>query len=83
MPNKCPGMDPANWKIDDISEHKCINCGTELEFWKDDIKRSCPKCGQTMFNPNIGNYCLVWCKKADECIGNQDILEWKEKFRKD
>jgi predicted RNA-binding Zn-ribbon protein involved in translation (DUF1610 family) len=81
--SKCPGMDPANWKIEDISELKCIHCGNPLEFWKDDVKRVCPECGKTMFNPNIGNLCLVWCKKAAECLGNQDIVEWKEKFCND
>jgi hypothetical protein len=82
MPGKCPGMNPANWKIEDIAEIACIHCGKPIEFWKDDVRRTCPCCGETVFNPNIGKLCLVWCKNAAECIGNQDIIEWKVKFMK-
>ena len=77
MSGKCPGMDPANWKIDDIFEYPCLNCGAMIEFWKDDVKRTCPDCGQAAFNPRLGNLCLVWCKQAEECLGNKDITEWK------
>ncbi len=74
----CPGMNPAYWKIEDIFESPCIACGKPIEFWKDDVKRVC-SCGQVSFNPRLGNLCLVTCKKAEECLGNQDIGEWKRK----
>jgi predicted nucleic acid-binding Zn-ribbon protein len=72
-------MDPANWQFSDIAEHACPGCGTMIEFWKDDVKRGCPRCGRIVFNPTIGDTCLSWCDKAGECIGNQDIDEWKRR----
>jgi hypothetical protein len=77
---KCPGMNPTNWKIEDIAEHPCP-CGVMLEFWKDDVKRTCAKCGRVVFNPNVGNICLSWCDRAAECLGNMDIDEWKAKVK--
>lgn len=74
-------MNAAYFKPKDIKSHKCINCGKEIEFWKDDIKRKCPSCGHSNFNPNIGTTCLVWCKKAAECLGNEDIKEWMAKYK--
>ena len=77
MKMRCPGMDPAYFKPTDIKLGPCLGCGIELEFWKDDVKISCHGCGQVNFNPNLGNSCLVYCKKADECVGNNDIEEWR------
>jgi DNA-directed RNA polymerase subunit RPC12/RpoP len=76
--NKCPGMNPSFWKPKDVVEGKCSSCGSEMEFWKDDIKRACSKCGKVIFNPNLGNLCLTYCDKAVECLGNLDITEWKK-----
>jgi hypothetical protein len=78
MAATCPGMNPANWKIEDIFETACPACGELIEFWKDDVKRRCG-CGHICFNPRLGNLCLSWCEKAEECLGNQDIAEWKQK----
>jgi len=78
MAASCPGMNPANWKIEDIFESPCAACGLILEFWKDDVKRSC-SCGKVNFNPRLGNLCLAWCERAEDCLGNQDIVEWKVK----
>jgi hypothetical protein len=75
---KCPGMDPAFWKPADIAENRCVSCGGPIEFWKDDVKRSCPKCGRVMFNPRLGGVCLSWCDRAAECLGTMDIEEWKK-----
>jgi hypothetical protein len=79
MAASCPGMNPANWKIEDIFESPCPSCGASIEFWKDDIKRRC-SCCRVNFNPRLGNLCLSWCDRADDCLGNQDILEWKAKL---
>jgi hypothetical protein len=78
MAAACPGMNPMNWKIEDIFEVSCASCGAAIEFWKDDVKRTC-SCGKVTFNPRLGNLCLVWCQRAEECLGNQDIREWKER----
>jgi DNA-directed RNA polymerase subunit RPC12/RpoP len=79
---KCPGMDPACWKLSDIVEYRCTACGAAIEFWKDDVKRQCNACGKFMFNPKVGDTCLSWCEKAPECLGNSDIKEWKEQTGK-
>lgn len=76
---RCPGMDPARFKPEDIKYRQCINCSAEIEFWKDDVKLPCPECKQVNFNPDIGNTCLSWCKEAEKCLGNSDIKEWIEK----
>jgi predicted RNA-binding Zn-ribbon protein involved in translation (DUF1610 family) len=73
---KCPGMDPAYFKPEDIKVHKCLSCNQDLEFWKDDVKIKCSQCGHYNFNPNLGNTCLVWCREAAKCVGNNDIDEW-------
>ena len=73
---RCPGMDPAFFKLDDIQLHSCLECDNELEFWKDDVRLTCPKCDHVNFNPTIGNPCLAWCKEAAKCIGNDDIKKW-------
>ena len=77
MPRKrCPGMDPANFKPGDVTMHPCPGCGNEIEFWKDDVRLTCGKCGRAVFNPNLGTTCLSWCKSAAECVGSADIHEW-------
>ncbi|MFC1584290.1 hypothetical protein ACFL5V_01945 [Fibrobacterota bacterium] len=76
--HKCPGMNPSFWKPKDIKESRCPTCGSTVEFWKDDIKRTCSHCGKTMFNPNLSNLCLTYCDKAVECLGNLEIDEWKK-----
>ncbi len=77
--NKCPGMSAAFFKPTDVKTRKCNHCGAELEFWKDDIKLECPECKLVNFNPDIGKTCLVYCKKAAECLGTDDIHEWMER----
>ena len=78
---KCPGMNPAHFRPQDIQLHNCIHCGTELEFWKDDIKVQCPACGQFVFNPNLGHTCLTWCKSAAECLSGNEITEWMQQHK--
>jgi hypothetical protein len=73
-------MDPTSWKPSDIAEHCCTTCGVAIEFWKDDVKRRCPACGEFMFNPRRGDTFLSWYKKASECLGNSDIEEWKKRM---
>jgi predicted RNA-binding Zn-ribbon protein involved in translation (DUF1610 family) len=70
-------MNPRHFTPADVRDHPCPTCDAPIEFWKDDVKRSCPVCGQTLFNPSIGSTCLAWCAKAEECLGNMDITEWK------
>lgn len=65
----CPGQDTAFWGPGDIFETKCANCGAEVEFFKDDAQRRCPKCGHKLANPKLNLGCAQWCEHAKECLG--------------
>jgi len=65
---KCPGQDQRFWKPEDIYDVRCPNCGTELEFWKDDPYRTCTKCEKIIRNPKLDIGCAEWCKHAKECL---------------
>lgn len=66
---RCPGQDERFWKPDDIFEVKCPSCGKALEFFKDEPKLTCRKCGRTVLNPKINLGCAEWCKYAEQCLG--------------
>jgi len=70
MAKHCPGQDLRFWKPQDIFERDCPNCGTKIEFWKDDISRRCPKCAQKTANPAFDFGCAQWCSYAKECLGD-------------
>jgi hypothetical protein len=76
---RCPGMDPAHFRPEDIALVACVKCRAEIEFWKSDVKLACSTCGTVNVNPNVANTCLSWCDKAAECVGSMDIEEWKKK----
>jgi predicted RNA-binding Zn-ribbon protein involved in translation (DUF1610 family) len=76
MKKRCPGMDPAHFKPEDIRMQECTSCGKDIEFWKDDVFLACPGCGARNTNARVQNTCLAWCKEAANCIGNKDIDEW-------
>lgn len=67
---KCPGQDRRNWKPEDIFEHECPHCGTFIEFWKTDAKRTCPDCNEHVINPRFNLGCALWCSYADQCVGD-------------
>ena len=64
---KCPGLDTRYWKDGDIFEVLCPECGSKVEFFKDDSQRKCPGCGNLFFNPKVKTDCLQYCKFADNC----------------
>jgi hypothetical protein len=64
----CPGQDTRYWKPADIYEVPCARCGMAVEFFKDDLKRRCPRCGQSNLNPRNDLSCVSWCKTAAECL---------------
>ncbi len=76
MNNRCPGMDPAYFKPEDIHMQLCTNCSNEIEFWKDDIFLVCSHCRTRNTNARVQNTCLTWCAEASACVGNMDINEW-------
>ncbi|MFC1761383.1 hypothetical protein ACFL6U_04820 [Planctomycetota bacterium] len=67
---RCPGQDQRFWNPDDIFDITCPKCGTHIEFWKDDPKRTCPHCQALVVNPKLNKGCAEWCPHASECLGN-------------
>lgn len=68
---RCPGLDPSRFKPDDVFELICPSCGNSVEFWKDESKRKCKKCGQDVRNPRLDLGCAKWCKFAAQCLGKE------------
>lgn len=82
---KCPGQDSQYWKPGAIFNVKCPECGTEVEFFKDDTTRKCSKCGHRFLNPRLDFGCASYCQYAEQCIGNlpPELLAQKEDLLKD
>jgi DNA-directed RNA polymerase subunit RPC12/RpoP len=66
---KCPGQDPQKWGPEAVYDVACKNCGEQLEFFKDELKRRCRKCGTMVFNDRMDIGCLAWCPSAEQCAG--------------
>jgi putative nucleotidyltransferase with HDIG domain len=66
---RCPGQDKRFWKPEDIFEVQCPGCGKTIEFFKDEPKLKCRKCGQIVINPKIDLGCAEWCQYAEQCMG--------------
>ena len=82
---KCPGQDPRYWKFDAIFDAECPNCGTAVEFFKDETRRKCPKCGNKVLNPKMDFGCATHCKFAEICFGDlpPELIKEKEDLFKD
>ena len=65
---KCPGQDSRRWRPEDVYEHKCVHCGSPIEFFKDDLRRRCPQCRKYTVNPTNDLGCAKWCKFGSECL---------------
>lgn len=65
----CPGQDTRYWKPDDIFDVPCQACGAAVEFFKNDTRRRCPRCGNRIHNPRVSLGCAQWCAHAKECLG--------------
>ena len=65
---KCPGQDQKFWKPEDIFEVRCLGCGQSVEFFKDEPKLKCRKCGRMVVNPKIDLGCAEWCQYAEQCL---------------
>jgi hypothetical protein len=64
---RCPGQDQRFWKPEDIFEVRCHGCGYTVEFFKDEPKLNCRKCGQMVANPKIDVGCAECCQYARQC----------------
>ncbi|MBL7225051.1 MAG: HD domain-containing protein [Desulfobacteraceae bacterium] len=82
---KCPGQDSQYWKPGAIFDVKCPECGTGVEFFKDDTTRKCSKCGHRFLNPRLDFGCASYCQYAEQCIGDlpPELLAQKEDLLKD
>lgn len=82
---RCPGQDPRFWKHDAIFDVKCPNCGHEQEFFKDETRRRCPKCGYRVLNPKMDFGCAAHCKFAEQCFGDlpPELIQEKKDLFKD
>ncbi len=69
METMCPGQDTRYWQPGDVFEVECGQCGYEVEFFKDDAQRRCPKCGNRVSNPKLNLGCAQWCEHAKQCLG--------------
>lgn len=57
------------WTADDVYEEKCPECGSEVEFFKTDIRLRCPNCKTRVANPRFNMGCAEWCAYAEQCLG--------------
>ena len=82
---KCPGQDPRFWKFDAIFETECPKCGNPVEFFKDETRRRCKKCGHQVLNPKMDFGCAAHCKFAEHCFGElpPELIKQKQDLFKD
>ncbi|MDQ7781803.1 MAG: HD domain-containing protein [Desulfomonilaceae bacterium] len=82
---KCPGQDPRFWKFDAIFDAECPNCGSVIEFFKDETRRKCKNCGHRVLNPKMDFGCATYCKFAEDCFGDlpPELIKQKEDLFKD
>jgi putative nucleotidyltransferase with HDIG domain len=82
---KCPGQDTQYWKPGAVFEAKCPECGSQVEFFKDDTTRKCSQCGHRFVNPELDFGCAAYCKFAEQCIGNlpPELIAQKQDLLKD
>ena len=53
--HKCPKQEQRSWTPDDEFEVECPGCSRRIEFFKDEEKRKCRKCGRMVTNPRLQN----------------------------
>ncbi len=46
----------------------CPDCGREVEIWTDELKATCPGCGNKVFRAQQAS-CIDWCPHARKCVG--------------
>lgn len=62
----CPGIKNIIGPVQ-IIMRTCPACSEEVEFFSDETKASCPKCGRTLHQEATSS-CVSWCKYAEKCI---------------
>jgi NAD-dependent DNA ligase len=82
---KCPGQDTQYWSDDAIFETQCPECGSPMEFFKDDATRRCGSCKKKIVNPKMDFGCASYCKFAEQCLGTlpEEFVAQREDLFKD
>jgi len=75
--SRCPGQDGRNLRVE---IHICPNCGAEVEFFSDELKVKCPKCGGKVFREETPS-CIEWCAQGRECLGEERWRQLKGKLK--
>lgn len=61
---KCTGGNTEEWGFDAIFDVMCPECGHPVEFFKDEIDRTCPACKSRVFNDRKDYGCNLWCSSS-------------------
>ncbi|MEN8136583.1 MAG: HD domain-containing protein [Thermodesulfobacteriota bacterium] len=82
---QCPGQDSRYWDGAAVFEANCSECGSGIEFFKDDNTRKCSQCGHKMLNPRIDFGCASYCPYASQCLGElpPELLAQKQDLLKE
>lgn len=59
----------------------CPECGAELELFSSEMTTSCPKCGFVAYNDT--QTCLLWCKYAKECVGEEVYHQYMQHMKRE
>jgi len=73
MYGKCPGQDVQNGQIE---LRECPDCGEEVEFFPNDFKLRCDRCGVMVYRERIPS-CADWCAGARQCLGEEKWAQFK------
>ncbi len=67
---KCSGNNTEEWGFNAIFNIECPCCGHSVEFFKDEITRTCSQFKKTVHN-NRGDYgCGQWCSSSSSHTRN-------------
>ena len=79
---KCSGNNTEEWGFDSIFEIECPNCGSMVEFFKDEITRNCRNCHTTVKNSRRDYGCGQWCSSLSTHARNlcSKFKRSKERF---
>ena len=77
---RCPGQEFITRDPDRMIYHvDCELCGSDVEFFHDDAKRTCDECGEIV-QPDLETLmrfhnCATTCQSAYECLGEEKYLQ--------
>jgi hypothetical protein len=79
---KCTGNNMYEWGFDAIFDVECPNCGSFLEFFKDEIIRKCSGCGNKVVTNRKDKGCNQRCSSSSTHMRNlcSNYKRSKERF---